>query len=249
MIKAKTQAEIKSMREGGKILASILKEISSMCVAGITTKELDEKAEAMMMSYGVKPSFKGYHGYPAVTCISINEEVVHTIPGNKVVQEGDLVKIDCGVVVNNLHTDAARQILVGKVSPALEHFAQVAENALAAGIDQARAGNTVYDISRAIQTTVEKEGYGVIRELTGHGIGYSLHEEPHIPNTKESFGKKIKLIEGMTIAIEPIITIGKPTIKTLADGWTIVTLDNSIATQSEHTILITQNEAEILTIV
>lgn len=248
MIKAKTQAEIKSMREGGKILATILKELCSMAAPGVTTKQLDEKAEAMMNSYGVKPSFKGYHGYPAVTCISINEEVVHTIPSDKEIKEGDLVKIDCGVVVNDLHTDAARQILVGKVSPALEHFAQTAEAALLAGISKARAGNTVYDISSAIQNTVEKEKYGIVRELTGHGIGYRLHEEPHVPNSKEPFAKKIRLIENMTIAIEPIITIGKPGIRTLADGWTIVTLDNSIATQSEHTILITKGEAEILTL-
>lgn len=244
----KNQHEIASMREGGKILATILKKLGEITKPGITTRELDQQAEQMMKEFGVKPSFKGYHGYPAVTCISINEEVVHTIPNDRVVKEGDLVKIDCGVIVNNLHTDAARQILVGQTGPALEHFTQTVEKALYAGIAQAKHGNTVYEISRAVQTIVEQEGYGIVRELTGHGIGYKLHEEPHVPNFKEPFGKKIQLSAGMTIAIEPIVTMGKPQIKTLKDGWTIVTIDNSIASQSEHTILITENEPEILTL-
>ncbi len=247
MFRAKTSQEIESMRKAGKVLAAILNEVTQMAKPGITPKQIDAKAEQMMKDAGVLPSFKGYHGYPAVTCISVNEEVVHTIPSNRELKDGDLVKIDCGVVVNKLHSDAARQVLVGKVSPAVKHFAASAERALYAGIKAARAGNTVYDISSAIQNSVHADKYEVVRELTGHGIGYSLHEEPHIPNCKESFTKKIKLIEGMTIAIEPILTMGKPKIKTLADGWTIVTVDNSIATQSEHTILITRNEPEILT--
>jgi len=246
-IRPKTKAEQQAMIEGGKILGEILKEISQMVKPGMTAKDIDAFAEKRMKEFNVIPSFKGYHGFPGVTCVSINEEVVHGIPGDRVIKDGDLVKVDCGVIHKKLHTDSALPILVGNVDPKVKHFAETIDKALHKGIEKARAGNSLYEIASAIQSTVEGSGYEIVRELTGHGIGYNLHEEPYVLNYREESLKKIILKTGMTIAIEPIATMGKRNIKTLDDKWTIVTKDASIATQSEHTVLITDEECIILT--
>lgn len=243
----KTEQEIASMIKGGKILGTILQEISQMLKPGMTAKDIDEYAEKRMNEFGVVPSFKGYHGFPAVTCVSINEQVVHTIPGERIIQDGDLVKVDCGVIVDKLHTDSAVPILVGNVDPEVRKFVETVDEALYLGIAQARAGNSVFDISEAVQNHVEGAGYHIMRELTGHGIGYELHEEPYVPNFKEEKYKKIIFEPGMTIAIEPIAGMGTRFFETLEDKWTTITKDGSMATQSEHTVLITENEPKILT--
>lgn len=242
----KDESEIKAMREGGKILGLILTELGTMVRPGMTGLELDQHAEKMMKQYGVEPSFKGYQGFPKVLCVNINEQVVHGIPSDRVFQEGDIVTLDCGVIHQKFHTDSAITVGVGKISPELEKFLKTAEKALQKAIETAKPGIRIRTISAVIQDIVEKNGYGVVQDLIGHGIGYELHEDPQVPNFRDHDPGPI-LQTGMTIAIEPIITMGSPKIKTLRDGWTIVTTDNSFATQVEHTIAITKNGCEVLT--
>lgn len=245
----KSPDQIKAMREGGKILAAILEELKKMIFPGTSTMELEKKAAQLFNNYKVQPAFKGYHGYPHILCTSINENVVHTFPSKTaILKAGDIINIDCGVIHKQLYTDHAISAIAGESDVETQRFLTTAYKALEAGISQAVAGNYVGDIGYEIQKVVEEAGFGIIKELVGHGVGKTLHEAPQIPN----FGNKgngNKLYKGMTLAIEPIISMGKSgKIKTLDNGWDIVTVDGSKACQVEHTIVIGDKNAEILTL-
>lgn len=244
----KTPAEIEAMRKGGKFLAEILTTLEKSVKPGVSTWDLEMICRDKFAELGVKPNFFGLYGFPAYTCIYINEEVVHGIPNkNKIVKDGDLVKFDCGVLYEGMNTDSAITVPVGNVSREAMNLKNSTENALMAGIEQARAGNHVGDISHAIQKVLEGDGYGVVRECTGHGVGHKLHEDPNIPN----FGNPhtgMQLKAGMTLAIEPISTQGSSRINELEDGWTIITADRKLSAHTEHTILVTDKEPEILTL-
>ena len=247
-ITLKNNQEINSMRKGGKILATILNELKEITKVGTTTKDLDLHAEKMMEKFNVKPSFKGFHGYPAVLCTNVNHEVVHGIPNDTPLLEGDLLTIDCGVVLDNLHTDSAISFIVGKSDVEKQKMIDVGVKALNKAIQVARPGIRVKEISKVIQSIIEENGYSIVKDLVGHGIGLELHEDPYIPNFVDKDPGPI-LQTGMTIAIEPIFSMGNGKIKTLDDNWTIITADKSLAVQVEHTIAITQKGSEVLTTV
>lgn len=234
------------MRLGGKIASRVLNDLKKHLRPGISSKELNLMAEKMILELGGKPSFKGYRNYPAAICASINEEVVHGLPKERTVKEGDLVGLDLGVIYRGFHTDTAITCSVGKISQEAQKLLKVTEKALAQGIKMALPGNFLGDVQSAIQNTIEGAGFGVIRSLVGHGIGRDLQEYPPVPN----FGKKggvPRLEIGMTLAIEPMVSAGDWHIKTLDDGWTVVTADGSLSAHFEHTIAITEKGPEILT--
>lgn len=241
----KTKEEIQIMRESGEILGYVLAYLESIIKPGMTPLEIDEIATKEIIKRGGEPGFYGYEGFPNTCCISVNEEVVHTIPSNRPLLDTDILTIDCGVRYKELNTDSAITILLPNAPEPKRRISKVVKEALKRGIKQARHGNRVGDISHAIESYVRKHGFNCVKELTGHGIGYGLHEQPYIPNIGRPKTGEI-LEENMTICIEPIITEGRPTIKTLNDEWTIVTKDGKTAAQEEHTILITKGEAEIL---
>lgn len=246
MINIKTPAEIVAMRESGKILAEILHELALSTKIGVTTGDLNIKAEGLMSKFNVMPSFKGYHGYPASICTAVNEGVVHGIPGKYKFTDGDIVSIDCGVIHKSFHTDSAVTVMIGNVKPEVRTFVKTVQQSLEKGLDAIVPGAHVGDIGFAIQQWIESHRYSVVRDFIGHGVGKSLHEDPEVPN----WGKKGKgplLLPGMTIAIEPIIAMGGRYINVLSDGWTAVTRDSSPACQVEHTILVTPSGYEILT--
>lgn len=245
-IPIKTEEEIKLMRKSGKILAEVLEECLEVAKAGVSTLQIDEFAEKLIKQKGGKPAFKGYQGYPATVCTAIDEVIVHGIPqANQILKEGDLLTIDCGVIYEGMYTDAARSKGIGKISPEKERLIKTAKEALSKAIDLAKPGIHLGQISKTIQETVEEAGFHIIRDLTGHGIGKKLHEEPVVLNYWDGDGPILKT--GMTLAIEPIFSIGTSQMKTLNDKWTLVTIDNSTAVQEENTILITRDGAEILT--
>lgn len=245
-ISIKTKEEINIMREGGKILAKCLKETANMAKAGISTIELDEFAEKFLLSHGGRPSFKGYQGYPATICVNIDNEVVHGIPRkDKIFKEGDMVSIDCGFLYKGLHTDATVIIGIGEVSKTKKKMIMIAKETLSKAIDSIKDGTYLGELSEVIEKNLKKNGYEVVEELTGHGIGRKLHESPIVTNSKESMMPILK--SGMTIAIEPIFALGSGEIRTLRDNWTIVTEDHNIAAQIEHTVLITDTGCEVLT--
>lgn len=242
----KSEAEIAIMRKAGLIAASILKELKKAIRPGITTKELDELAEKLILANNAKPSFKNFNGYPTATCISINDEIVHGIPSSRKLKKGDLVGIDIGVYFQGYHADTAITVGVGKVSSTAKKLIKISKLALQRGIKETKAGWHLGDVQNVIQETIEKAGFSVIRDLSGHGIGRELQEAPPIPN----FGQKNKgliLKKGMTLAIEPMLSAKDYHIKILADGWTIVTADHSLSAHFEHTIAITKKGASILT--
>lgn len=241
----KTPDEIEKMREGGKILRTILLALKEKVSPGIKTYELSKYAEELFKKHNVKASFKGYQGYPAPICTAVNEEIVHSIPGNRILHEGDILSIDAGVFHKGLHTDAAITVGVGKIPKKTRKFIETCEEALAKAIQKAGPGVYVSEISGIIQDTVEKKGYSIVKDLIGHGVGRNLHEEPEVPNFRTR-GRGPILRPGMTIAIEPIIAMGSGENETLEDGWTIVTRDRSLAVQVEHTIVITETGCEIL---
>ncbi|MGD0915323.1 MAG: type I methionyl aminopeptidase [Thermodesulfobacteriota bacterium] len=247
MIILKSSREIEHLKKSNSIVAEVFQELRGAVVPGITTKELDHLAEKAILSKGAIPAFKGYRGFPATLCISINEEVVHGIPSQRRLKEGDIVSLDVGVNLNGYFGDAAITLPVGEVDDAARRLLDVTEKALYIGIEQAKIGNRLFDISYAIQAWVEAQRFSVVRDFVGHGIGKSLHEEPQIPN----FGSPHqgpRLEKGMAFALEPMVNEGTFEVRILSDGWTVVTADSKRSAHFEHTIAITDGEAEILSV-
>jgi methionyl aminopeptidase len=244
-VRRKSQKEIELMREAGRILALTHYELAKEIKAGMSTKEVDRIGETIIRDYGCEPSFLNYCGYPASICVSINDEVVHGIPNEKhIIRDGDIVSLDAGVIYKGYHSDAARTILVGDVSEEARRLVEVTRESFFVGIKQAKAGNHIIDIGRAIQDYVESHGFSVVRDLTGHGIGRHMHEKPNIPNFADYRG--IKLKAGMTLAVEPMVNAGEYDVAWMDDDWTVVTYDGSLSAHYENTILITDGEPEIL---
>jgi len=247
-VEIKSQREIEIMREAAKIVATVLKEISQMVEPGMTTADLDAHAEKRIREMGATPSFKGYHGFPGSICSSINNEVVHGIPNaKKVIRNGDVVKVDTGAYYQGFHGDSCITIAVGEVTPEAAKLIRVAEEALYKGISQVKAGNYLLDLAGAIQDHVEANGFSIVEDFTGHGVGRNLHEEPSVFNVRTREMPNVKLRAGMTLAIEPIVNAGSKRTRILADRWTAVTVDNSLSAQFEHTVLVTEDGYEILT--
>ncbi len=246
MIYIKNSEEIKIIREGGKILAEVLKQVSKMVKPGITTNELNKAAEALILANQAKPSFKGYEGFPAALCTSVNEEIVHCYPSERVLREGDIIGLDLGVEYKGLHTDMAVTVPVGKVSLEAHRLIWVTRKALKRGIKKVRSGNTTGDIGNTIERYVTDQGFGLVRDLCGHGIGKNVHEDPQIPNFGTR-GSGDKLKEGMVICIEPMLTTGDWHLKKAKDGYGISTRDGSIAAHFEHTMVVTKDGCEVVT--
>ncbi|MCR5792273.1 MAG: type I methionyl aminopeptidase [Lachnospiraceae bacterium] len=247
-VSIKTQQEIEYMREAGKILAAVHEELREKIEPGISTKDIDRWGEAAIRRYKCIPSFLNYEGYPASICVSVNDEVVHGIPNKKrILREGDIVSLDAGVIYKGYHSDAARTYAVGKIDANAQKLIDVTKQSFFEGIKYAKAGNHLYDISKAIQKHVESNGFSIVRDLVGHGVGQNLHEDPQIPNFKP-VGRGIKLVPGMTLAIEPMVNAGVPDVWWLEDDWTVVTQDGEYSAHYENTILITEGEPEILSL-
>jgi methionyl aminopeptidase len=246
MIILKTERDLEFMRPAGAIAAQVLDDLAAYVKPGLTTRQLDNYAAERMKLYGAKSAFLGYRKYPCHTCISVNDEVVHGLANERQLRFGDIVSVDCGVVYKGFIGDTARTLAVGGCGVAAQRLMDVTQQALVVGIGQAVAGNRVTDISRTIQNYVEGNGYSVVREFVGHGVGRSMHEEPQVPNFVDAKSNQ-KLRPGMTIAIEPMVNAGRPDVKILKDGWTVVTQDGSLSAHFEHTVLITEGEPEILT--
>ncbi|MBN1458064.1 MAG: type I methionyl aminopeptidase [Armatimonadetes bacterium] len=236
------------MRRAGQILALVLHRLEQAAAPGVTTAELDQLAETVIRSFGATPSFYGLYGYPANICTSVNDEVVHGIPGDRVLQEGDIISFDVGVTVDGMIADAAVTTGVGAISADARRLLRVTREALAKGIEAARAGNRVADISAAVQRHAETHGYGVVRKLVGHGVGREMHEPPHVPNfVEQGVGDSPELVSGMTLAIEPMVSQGTWQVVQDNDGWTYRTKDGSLSAHSEHTIAVGEGGCEILT--
>ncbi|MDN5363056.1 MAG: methionyl aminopeptidase [Eubacteriales bacterium] len=246
MISCKSPQELKYMRDAGRVVAGALEEISKAVRPGVTTAELDRIAEDYLEKAGAIPAFKGYHGYPACICTSINEEVVHGIPGLRELKDGDIISIDVGAQVKGYYGDCAVTLPVGNVSQEALDLIEVTKKSLEIGIDHARVGNRLSDISHSIQKFVESRGYSVVRDYVGHGIGRQMHEEPQVPNFGEP-GRGPRLREGMTLAIEPMVNAGTYEVEVLPDNWTVVTKDRRLSAHFEHTVAITSRGPEILT--
>ena len=247
-IEIKSQREIEIMRQAAKIVATVLKEVSQMVEPGMTTADIDAHAEKRIREMGATPSFKGYSGFPASICSSINNEVVHGIPSpKKVIRAGDVLKVDTGAYYQGFHGDSCITIAVGEVKPEAAKLIQIAEESLYKGIEQVKAGNYLMDIAGAIQDCVEANGFSIVEEFTGHGVGRNLHEEPSVFNFRTREMPNVKLRAGMTLAIEPIVNAGSKRTRILSDRWTAVTVDNSLSAQFEHTVLVTEDGYEILT--
>lgn len=247
-IELKTASEIETMRRSCQIVATVLREIEQMIKPGMTTGELDAYAERRIREMGATPSFKGYYGFPGSICISINHEVVHGIPSPKrIIRRGDIVKIDTGAYQGGFHGDSCITVAVGKVSKNAQKLIEVAETALYKGIEQVKAGSHLLDIAGAIEDYVRAQKLTVVENYTGHGVGRNLHEEPSVFNFRTDALPDVQLKAGMTLAIEPIINAGSKHTRTLRDRWTVVTVDNNLSAQFEHTVLVTDNGYEILT--
>lgn len=247
MVILKTEEEVEVMRRAGRVVAEVLDMVEETIEPGMTTGRLDMLIEDFIRSRGAIPGFKNYQGFPASACISINDEVVHGIPGKRVIMEGDIVSVDVGSIVDGFYGDSARTYAIGEVSEEKLRLLENTQKSLVAGIDKARKGNKLGEISAAVQAVAEAEGYGVVRQLVGHGIGRNMHEEPQVPNFgSPNDGPVLKI--GMVLAIEPMINLGTYQVKTLPDGWTIVTADGKASAHYEHTIAITDDEPDILTV-
>lgn len=246
MIILKSERDLEAMRPACAIAGTVLNDVAEFIRPGVTTKQVDEFAGERIKSYGAKSAFLGYRKYPCQICISVNEQVVHGLAGGRQLRFGDVVSLDVGVIYNGFIGDTARTVAVGGCGVLAQKLMDVTDKALYEGIAQAVPGNRVTDISRAIQTYVEGNGFSVVREFVGHGVGRSMHEEPQIPNFVD---RKLnqKLRPGMTLAIEPMVNAGRPGVKILNDGWTVITQDGSLSAHFEHTVLVTENEPEILT--
>jgi len=247
-IEIKSQRELDYMRESSRIVATVLKEISEIIAPGMTTKDLDDHAERRIREMGAVPSFKGYCGFPASICSSINNEVVHGIPNaRKVIKLGDLVKIDTGAFKNGFHGDSCITVAVGNVSEKAAKLMRVAEEALFKGIEQVKPGNCMLDLAGAIEDHVKANGFAIVEDFTGHGVGRNLHEEPSVFNFRTHQLPNVRFRSGMTLAIEPILNAGSKRVRILADKWTAVTVDNQLSAQFEHTVLVTETGYEIFT--
>ncbi len=247
-VEIKSAREIKIMRKASSIVATVLREINSMVEPGMTTGDLDAFAERRIREMGAVPSFKGYQGFPASICASINNEVVHGIPSPKrLIKAGDLLKVDTGAYFDGYHGDSCITICVGEVSDSARNLSRVAQEALMAGLSQIKPKNTLLDIAGAIEDHVKENGFSVVEDYTGHGVGRNLHEEPSVFNFRTNELPNVTLRQGMTLAVEPILNAGSKNCRTLKDRWTVVTKDGSISAQWEHTILVTSDGCEILT--
>ncbi len=246
LISIKTVQEIEVLRKAGKILASIIRELTCSLKSGMTTQAIDDVATSLIESHGVEAAFKGYRGFPGAVCVSVNQQVVHGVPGPRLILEGDLVSIDIGIIYQKYYSDTAVTVGIGKIKPKLQMLLEVTRTALYKGIAQAKVGNHLSDISAAVQGHVEAQGLSVVRDFVGHGIGQKLHEPPEIPN----FGLPHRgpvLKEGMVFAIEPMVNLGTWQTKILGDGWTVETADGQHSAHFEHTIAVAANGPEILT--
>ncbi|WP_320667270.1 type I methionyl aminopeptidase [Prochlorococcus sp. MIT 1307] len=247
-VEIKSAREVKIMRKASKIVATVLREIDLMVEPGMTTGDLDKYAESRIREMGATPSFKGYQGFPASICASINEEVVHGIPSSKrLINSGDLLKVDTGAFYDGYHGDSCITICVGEVSEAARELSRVAQDALMTGLGQIKPNNTLLDIAGAIEDLVKENGFSVVEDYTGHGVGRNLHEEPSVFNFRTNELPNVTLRPGMTLAVEPIINNGSKFCRTLRDGWTVVTQDGDLSAQWEHTIVVTSDGCEILT--
>jgi len=247
VIVCRSAAELERMREAGRLVGEVLTELTAAVAPGVSTAELDEIAERRIRQAGATPAFKGYHGYPATICASINDEVIHGIPsGRRVLAAGDIISIDVGAALDGYYGDSAVTLPVGQVSEQAATLLRVTEESLYKAIEQARPGKRVSDIGHAVQRHVEAFGFSVVREFVGHGIGVRMHEEPQVPNYGEP-GRGPQLTEGMVLAIEPMVNAGKAAVKVLADGWTAVTRDGSLSAHFEHTVAVTADGPWILT--
>ena len=247
-VSIKSEREIELMRESCRLLAIVHKEMEEAIRPGMSTKDIDILGDSLIRKLGCIPNFKNYNGYPASICVSVNDEVVHGIPHkNRILQEGDIVSLDAGLIYKGYHSDAARTHAVGQISPEAQRLIDATRESFFAGIKMAKPGNYLYDISNAIDAYIKPFGYGIVRDLVGHGIGTSLHEDPQIPNFAQR-RKGPKLQAGMTLAVEPMINMGRPDVEWLDDDWTVVTEDGSLSAHYENTILITEGKPEILTL-
>ncbi|HET9790262.1 MAG TPA: type I methionyl aminopeptidase [Candidatus Angelobacter sp.] len=248
MINCKSQAEVEKMRRSGQIVRQVLQEVKAMVAPGVSTMDLERAAEEKIRELGAKPAFKGYYDYPCVLCTSVNNEIIHGIPSEKrVLKEGDIVSIDCGVVLDGYYGDSAITVPVGgKVSDELKKLLEVTETSLKKAIEEVRLGKTVGDVGAAVQEYVEANGFSVVRDFVGHGIGTRLHEDPQVPNYGTR-GHGTRLREGMVLAIEPMVNIGKPGARVLDDKWTAVTEDGSYSAHFEHCVAVTRNGPLVLT--
>ena len=246
MIVCKSPAEIAKMRVASQLVAQVLEDLAAMVAPGVTTADLDAAAESKVRAAGAEPAFKGYRGYPATLCASVNAQVIHGIPSKTPMKSGDIVSLDMGVKLNGYYGDSAVTVPVGAVGDDVSRLLQVTQEALERGIAQVKVGGRISDIGHAIQMHVEANGFSVVREFVGHGIGASLHEEPQIANYGEP-GRGPRLAEGMTLAIEPMVNMGRAAVKVLSDGWTAVTKDGSLSAHFEHTVAVTKNGPMVLT--
>jgi len=246
VIVCKSPAEIERMRVANMLVADVLAELAALVKPGVTTADLDAAAEKMVRAAGAEPAFKGYRGYPSTLCASVNEQVVHGIPSARALAEGDIISLDMGVKLNGFFGDSAITVPVGRVSEDVERLLKVTQLALDHAIDKVRVGGRVSDIGHAVQQFVEANGFSVVREFVGHGIGSSLHEDPQIANYGEP-GRGPRLAEGMVLAIEPMVNMGRSAVKVLADGWTAVTRDGSLSAHFEHTVAVTKGGPHVLT--
>jgi methionyl aminopeptidase len=247
VIVCKSPAEIEKMRAANQLVAQILDDLAQMVAPGVSTADLDAVAESKVRAAGAEPAFKGYRGYPATLCASVNEQVVHGIPSSKALVEGDIVSIDMGAKLDGFFGDSAVTVPVGRIAPEAQRLLDVTKTSLERAIGVVRAGARVHDIGAAVQQYVEAHGFSVVREFVGHGIGTSLHEEPQIPNYGTP-GRGSRLAEGMVLAIEPMVNAGKAAVKVLADGWTAVTKDGSLSAHFEHTVAVTETGCRVLTL-
>lgn len=246
-IRLKNPEQIEKMARSGALLAEVFKELRSVIVAGKTTAEIDKVADDMIVEAGCIPSFKGYSGFPAACCISVNEEVVHGIPGDRVLQDGDIVGVDCGLIMDGWHSDSAETFAIGEVSSEAQLLMNSTRLCLNLAIEQAKPGNRISDIGAAVEDQAHLDGFSVVETLVGHGIGRELHEDPQVPNYRSHSSPDPIIEEGLVIAIEPMINVGTKRVVTKSDGWTILTADRKLSAHYEHTVAITANGPRILT--
>lgn len=248
MIVLKSKAEVEKMRLANQVVVEVMKTLGTLIQSGVTTQDLDRVAEELIRKRGGAPAFKGYRGFPATLCTSINDEVVHGIPsGKRILNEGDVVSVDCGVVLDGFYGDHAITFAVGNIAPRTQRLLEITQEALMKGIEKMVVGNRLGDVGAAVQAHVEAEGFGVVRDYVGHGIGRNLHEEPQVPNYGEA-GSGLRLKAGMVLAIEPMINEGTGAVKLLSDDWTVVTADGKASAHFEHSVAITENGPDILSL-